>query len=179
MTQVSNQATDVANHINAAKTHADAIQANTKASLPVKTTARVFRSAMASVSYTFKNGKRANFVGGRYVTDIAHEIAELDAEIELHHPTFSSKPEETVEVTEPLAALRERFFEEFKAQEAALAARDKNTGASTVGSLNVLNSTHVADAMAGSNSGATGDAGVGANAAPAPAPKIAISLPTK
>lgn len=43
---------------------------------------RVFKNTMPNTQYMFKNGKSAQFVGGRYETDNAVEIFELDSEIQ-------------------------------------------------------------------------------------------------
>ena len=43
---------------------------------------RVFKNTMPNTQYLFKNGKSAQFVGGRYETDNSVEIFELDSEIQ-------------------------------------------------------------------------------------------------
>jgi hypothetical protein len=55
---------------------------------------RVFKNTMANTQYLFKNGKAAQFPGGRYLTDDPVEIAELDAEIRGGMPHLYADPED-------------------------------------------------------------------------------------
>jgi len=123
-----------------------------------KIAARVFRSNIPSVGYVFKNGKRANFIGGRYTTSIKHEIDELDAEIANSHPNFTANVEEVVETSEPMAALREKFIAEYLEQQARNTDKGNDAGTSKQGKLNVANSTTIGAGAAGSDS-ATGGSG--------------------
>jgi len=131
--------------------HTAALKANMAADL-TQVTARVFRSNISSCRYVFKNGKVAPFIGGKYTTDIKHEIDELDAEIDMKHPHISANKEEVVSTVEPLEALKARFFAEFQAAQAANLLKDNDAGTSEQGKLNVANSTTVAAGMADSSS---------------------------
>jgi hypothetical protein len=55
---------------------------------------RVFKNTMANTQYLFKNGKAAQFPGGRYLTDDPVEIAELDAEIRGGMPHLYTDPDD-------------------------------------------------------------------------------------
>ena len=131
--------------------HTAALKANLAADV-TKVSARVFRSSIPSSRYVFKNGKVAPFIGGKYTTDIAHEIAELDAEILQKHPNITANVEEIVDTIEPLEALKAKFFEQFKAEQAAQLLKTNNVGVSDQGKLIPANSNTVAAAMAGSDS---------------------------
>lgn len=52
----------------------------------------VVKSHVPAIGYFFKNGKHAPFIGGKYVTDIAEEIAEFKAEIGNYLDTRSNHP---------------------------------------------------------------------------------------
>lgn len=137
--------------------HTAALKANMAAD-STKVTARVFRSNISSSRYVFKNGKVAPFIGGKYTTNIKHEVDELDAEIEMKHPHISANKEEVVNTIEPLEALKAKFFAEFQAAQAANILKDNDAGISEQGKLNVANSTTVAAGMSGSSSTATAPA---------------------
>ena len=140
---------------NAINVHTAALKANLAADL-TQVTARVFRSNIPSCRYVFKNGKVAPFIGGKYITNIKHEIDELDTEIEMKHPYISANKEEAVNTIEPLEALKVRFFAEFQAAQAANLLKSNDAGTSEQGKLNIANSSTVSAGMAGSSSaGAT------------------------
>lgn len=136
---------------NAVSAHSAALLANLNADNS-RVAARVFRSNIPSVRYIFKNGKSANFLGGKYITDIVHEIRELDYEIALHHPNFSVNMEEVVPTMEPLEALRARFIAEYKAELATNVSKNNDAGYSDQGKLNVANTTTISEGAAGSDS---------------------------
>lgn len=58
------------------------------------TVKKIFKSTVDATQYIFANGKAAYFVGGRYVTDVPYEVAELTGEIQIEghgkslHPIF-------------------------------------------------------------------------------------------
>lgn len=58
---------------------------------------RVYKNTMLSSQYIFKNGKAAHFTNGRYSTDDAQEIFELDAEIKLGVPHIYIDPADSQE----------------------------------------------------------------------------------
>lgn len=111
--------------------------------------------------YIFKSGKEANFVGGKYVTAVPEEIAELENEVVLNHPHIFRDAEEMVmdtEVKDPLAVLREKFFAEFQATATATANTvDKgNTAAKGTDTLGgIATSTNISGVAAASNQGGT------------------------
>lgn len=132
--------------------HAEALLNNLKSADKTKVAPRVFRSNIMSMRFIFKNGKVAAFLSGKYVTDIKHEIEELDEEVANGHPNINCNPEETVETIEPLEALKAKHFKEFMEAQAKTLNKNNDAGFSEEKKLNVLNSNHVADAMAGSDS---------------------------
>lgn len=155
--------------------HAAALAANLKeaAKAEKSANARVYYSNMLTMKYIFKAGKVAAFLtkNGRtseYTTNIKHEIEELDAEIELGHPNITSSPEETVAVIEPVEALRQKHFEEFKKMMEKATLKTNDAGTSDQGKLNVANSTSIAEASAGSDSYAA--------TAPAPTTPVRINI---
>jgi hypothetical protein len=62
----------------------------------------LFKSNQLSSNYIFRSGKVANFVRGRYSTDIQSEIDELENEIKLKHPHIYKDAKETTIDTEKL-----------------------------------------------------------------------------
>lgn len=136
----------------AIQAHTAAMQKNLQADTSKLAVARVFRSNIPSMRYVFKQGKVAPFISGRYTTDIAHEIEELDAEIAHRHPNISANKEEIVDTIEPLEALKKKHFEEFLLMQAKTLDKTNDAGTSEQGKLNVANSTTVAPGAAGSDS---------------------------
>jgi len=47
---------------------------------------KVFKSYLGNSSFFFKDGKQAAFLGGRFVTGVESEIAELQNLVDNHHP---------------------------------------------------------------------------------------------
>lgn len=73
----------------------------------------VYYNHIKNCKYMFKNGKAANFLDGKYYTDIPHEIEELDAEIASGHEfLFVNLKELTVD----LAKLGKIDVDEIKRQ---------------------------------------------------------------
>lgn len=82
----------------------------------------LFKSAVQSCKYIFKDGSTAIFVRGRYATDDADKIAELKAEVKAKHPTIYIDPKEAVTSAvhqDPIAALRAKIIAEYEAEQAA------------------------------------------------------------
>jgi hypothetical protein len=142
------------NPVQAAQNHTAALVSNLAAKDTSKVAARVFRSNIPSMRYIFKAGKVASFLSGIYYTDIAHEITELDAEIAHGHPNISSKPDEVVTSVDPLEILKQKHFEEFKAQMAKSLAVGNNAGDSDAGKPTVTTSATLLAGMTASDSGA-------------------------
>ena len=118
---------------------------------------KVFKVSLPSVNYVFRNGKPASFVGGKYLTDIPDEIAELEDEISKGHPLIFVDPNE-LEMDEkyldPMVGLREKIIAEFLENQAKANDPTNDMGTSTQGSVIPANSQDVAVAAAG-GSGAT------------------------
>lgn len=111
-----------------------------------------------SCIFIFPNGKPAPFVNHRFMTDVLSEIEFLDAEVARPGSSLSVDPvNRTVEVfADPIAALRAKMFEEFKAEQARVAAGDAQLGTYTPDpKLGMATSATVKDLAAGSSSGAT------------------------
>ena len=119
-------------------------------------TLHVFKNRIPSCNYIFASpgisGKPAIFVGGIYRTNIQAEIDELTHEISLGHPhMFVDEAEVTVDSTliDPMAALRHKIIEEFKAQQVAATALDNDRGNSDQCKLMPGNTRDIADAASG------------------------------
>lgn len=115
---------------------------------------RVYKSTMPSMSVILANGKPCIFVNGYYRTDNPMEIGTLDSEVKAGHPHIFIDPNE-VEVdstlVDPMAALRHKIIEEYKASQEVAAGdpnRDMGTSDQTT-RLNVSTSKDIADAAAG------------------------------
>jgi len=148
----------------AVSAHSSALLHNLKHSTNERIAVRVFRSNIASMRYIFKNGKTAAFLTdngstSKYVTNIRHEIEELDEEIALGHPNIHVREEVVEPVIEPLEALKARHFAEFKKIYEAASLKTNDAGYSEQGRLNVANSTTVAEGAAGSDSMTAGSMG--------------------
>lgn len=125
----------------------------------------LYKSRIYSCKYAFKNGKEANFVDFKYLTDIKSEIEELDYEISLGHPTLYVDPtRKTVDTSkiDPLEDIRKKAVDDYIAQQKNATLMSNDRGTSEPGKLNVATTVNVAAASAGSSSG---------QAAPAAAPK--------
>ena len=140
---------------------------------------RVFKSRIPSCSYFFKNGKQAAFIGGKYVTDVDIEIAELESEIGksgLTEPNKSDHPhiyidqrekEINTEALDPIAEIKRKAVEEYlAAQKKALNAAG-NVSSSKVmpATTGMVNSTTIAEGAAGSDSNTAVQLTAGAAAA--------------
>lgn len=136
----------------AAKSYSEAMVANMKDFDTRKVSARVFRANIPSCRYVFKEGKVAAFLSGKYTTNIAGEISELDAEVALGHPNITANAEEVLDVIEPLELLKKRHIEEYLASVAKSIAKSNDAGFSDQGKLNVANSTTISEGAAGSDS---------------------------
>lgn len=111
-----------------------------------------------SCIFIFPNGKPAPFVNHQFMTDVLSEIEFLTEETKRPGSSISidaSRP--TVEVFEdPIAALRAKMFEEFKTEQAKVAAGTTNLGKYEGDkNLNMANSSTIREMAAGSSGGAT------------------------
>lgn len=131
----------------------------------------LFLNSMGNCRFTFKNGKDAVFLNGRYLTNNEGEIKELMEEVALGHPYISTNPDELVVETkfiDPMEAIRAQVIAQYKAEQAAIAAANQDMGTSDQsGKLDVGNTKNVAEAMSGSTS-MDGASGVTAAATPTP-----------
>ena len=95
-------------------------------------------------NFIFKDGQKATFVAGRFVTDNKDHAAQLQAEIDSGNYIFSLGTADDKVIAEaggdPLAALREKFFKEFQERQAQVLddqTKGKVLGSSVTGTLNV------------------------------------------
>jgi hypothetical protein len=114
---------------------------------------KLYKATLPSINYIFKNGKPAIFVRGKFATDIAAEVEELDNEIALGHPHIFIDPNEAEQApgdTDLLAGLRLKLEAEIRAEMAAasLISNDRGTAAPTI--LKPASTVDIAAAAAGS-----------------------------
>jgi hypothetical protein len=79
----------------------------------------LFKCSIQACQYYFKDGSRADFIGGRYATDDESKIEELQAEIEANHPNiYADEAELTTAavIQDPLAHLRAKIRAEVEAE---------------------------------------------------------------
>lgn len=91
----------------------------------------VYYNSLVNCQFIFKDGKVANFLGGRYLTNTPKEVEELDAEVALGHPHIYVKSEElTIDTTfvDPMDAIREKVRKEVLAEMAATTSKDNDRG---------------------------------------------------
>lgn len=86
---------------------------------------RVYHNTMLNSQYLFKNGKAAHFTNGRFATDVASEISELDAEIVNGVPHIYINPTDSQEDTGLQDAIREAQVKATKEAVAAYEAAQK------------------------------------------------------
>lgn len=111
-----------------------------------------FFSTLSSVNYILKNGKQCAFIDGAYYTSNEAEIAELNEEIRNGHPHIFVKPGQlTIEskLLDPMEALKAKFFEEFKANQAAALNPDADRGTTEQTQVVPANTNNIAEASAG------------------------------
>lgn len=127
----------------------------------------VFLCSLGNSRYTFKNGKDAVFLAGRYLTNNEGEVNELLQEIKEGHPHISvpTNPDDMIVDTkfvDPMEAIRAQVRAELLAEQAAIRNSTADMGTSDqTGKLDVGNTKTVGEAMSGSTSG-DGAAGVSA-----------------
>lgn len=142
----------------------------------------IFKSALPSFSYLYKDGVPAVFINGRYMTDRPEQIAELTAEVGAIGVTKSKHPyiyideneqEVDSEALSPIELLKLQAKEEARAEllaeQAAASARALNAGANVSDTDNgnfaksLGNSNTIAQAGAAESTGPA--VGVGIEAA--------------
>lgn len=120
---------------------------------------RVFKCTYENCSYFFSNGKKAAFIGGKYITDIPSEIAELEWEVANNHPNIKiDENEYSVDITNPIEEIKRKAVEEYKASmEIATKAavdpkRDLGTSEKSDKLQGITSSSSISKAAAGSSS---------------------------
>lgn len=114
---------------------------------------RIYKCSFMSTSFLMPNGKPCIFVNGVYRTDSPAEIAEFDKMIAEGHPHFYVDPNER-EVdsafVDPMAMMRHRIIEEYKASQAAASNPNNDMGTSDQSmKLNVATTRNIEEAAAG------------------------------
>lgn len=120
---------------------------------------KVYKNTLLSCKYGFKNGKVANFVDGKYLTDNPEEQKELEEEISLGHPNLYIDPKENQvsakDLEDPMHKLRAKMREEIIAELAQRSAETDNPnrdmGNSSQGKLTPANTQTIAPVAAGGN----------------------------
>lgn len=156
---------------------------------------RVFKCRIPSSKYIFSNGKEANFIGGKYATDVAAEIAALEEDIKLGHPHIyidDSEKEIDTEQMDPIEQIKKKAIAEYLAAQSAALKPSNDRGTTEQGKLQGIgNSFSTAMLAVGSDSGtAVNDGSQAPVAAPVASPSAlsalvskssaaAVSLPTK
>lgn len=117
----------------------------------------VYRNSLPGACVVFPDGQRAEFLGGRYVTDNQNFINILDAEIARGNVHLRrGTPEESLGYGEdPIAALRAKIISEYQEDQARIAqelANGKQFGNSVQGTLNAASTTDIAPVAAGGSS---------------------------
>jgi hypothetical protein len=124
------------------------------ATQPTKPEVRLYKNRLLSCKYIFSDGTTANFVNGKYATANDGEISELETQIKKGHQYLYVDSNETTvdyDITDPLASLRKKFFDEFQAQQATAAANinGRDLGTSTQGPLKATSSKDIAPVTIG------------------------------
>lgn len=119
----------------------------------------VFFNHVPNSTFIFPNGRVAAFTGGRYATADTAEAAYLQYEIDQGNQHIYRK-EDCLQLAKedlaPDAEYRKRVIAEYLAAEAAAKANPPEMGNYDQGKLNVTSTASIAEAAAGSDSGAVG-----------------------
>ena len=115
----------------------------------------VFYSRIPNSTFIFADGTFAAFTGGRYTTSDKNRAVELQKEIAAKHAYIYQDPLK-LQITEaeldPMAEMKARIIAEYEMGQAT--AKTNVRGSSDQGRLNVADSSVIAAAAAGSDSGA-------------------------
>ena len=114
----------------------------------------VYRNSMPGAAVVFPDGQRAEFLGGRYVTDNQNFINILDSEIARGniHLRRGSDEEALGYGDDPIAALRAKIIADYKEDQARIAkelSEGKQLGNSVQGTINAASTTDIASVAAG------------------------------
>lgn len=120
---------------------------------------RLYKSSTKFLNVITPKGKPLYFRHGMHITDIAEDIAYLDAEIEsggFLGAIFIDPNARTItaEQENPMIALRKKFYAEFLAEQAAHLNPANDMGVSNQGKLNAASTTDIASVTAGGNAAA-------------------------
>lgn len=145
---------------------------------------KVFKCRIPSSKYLFSNGKEANFIGGRYMTDVEAEIAALEGEIKLGHPHIyvdSAEKEVDTEQMDPIEQIKKKAIAEYIAAQTKAINTSNDMGNTEQGKLQGIgNSSSTAMLATGSDSSTAVNEGSQAPAAtPTAAPASLADLAAK
>lgn len=115
---------------------------------------QLYFSNPASMQYVFTDGTTAQFVAGRFWTDVPTKISQLDEMVKLRRNISRDVNMLTIsgDATDPLMALRARFFAEFQEQQAANLNPTQDLGTSVQGAFKAASTTDIAPVTAGGDS---------------------------
>lgn len=117
---------------------------------------KVFKCRIPSSKYLFSNGKEANFIGGRYMTDVEAEISALEDEIKLGHPHIyvdSAEKEIDTEQMDPIEQIKKKAIAEYVAAQAKAIKTSNDMGNTEQGKLQGIgNSSSTSMLATGSDS---------------------------
>ena len=137
---------------------------------------RLYKSTIKFNNIIYPNGHVAHFKGGMFATDDPDQIGYLDGQIAKNgfggviyiDPNARTI---TAEQENPLLALRKKFFEEFKQEQAAHLNPANDMGTSDQGKLNPASTTDIAPVAIGGDATAHLRMAVEGRSAPASAKK--------
>lgn len=113
---------------------------------------KVFKSRIDSCKYIFSNGKEANFIGGKYLTDLESEIAALEFEIKSGHPHIyidTAEKEIDTEQMDPIEQIKKKAIAEYIAAQKAAVNPDNNMGSTEQGKLTGISNSRSIAALTG------------------------------
>ena len=116
---------------------------------------KVFKCRIPSCKYLFSNGKEANFIGGKYLTDLDIEISQLENEIKSGHPHIyvdAAEKEVDTEQMDPIEQIKKKAIAEYLAAQKAALDPNNDRGSTEAGKLQgIANSTTIAPLVDGSD----------------------------
>lgn len=117
---------------------------------------KVFKCRIPSSKYLFSNGKEANFIGGKYMTDVEAEISALEGEIKIGHPHIyvdAAEKEIDTEQMDPIEQIKKKAIAEYLAAQAQAVKTTNNMGNTEQGKLQGIgNSSSTSMLATGSDS---------------------------
>jgi len=91
----------------------------------------VFYSRIPFLNFVFRSGKKAEFIVGRFITDVENEAKELIDEIEGKHPHIYQKVGEekaSESDLDPMKELKDKIIAEYEANKARALLADNDRG---------------------------------------------------